>query len=75
VDHELDDFVGPIAVAVLIAIAPTVLLDEAIDRRLDLKQPRSLAVLDPMHESVNRGIQYNFARVTCNLLLRMSISH
>ena len=46
VDHELDD----LAVAVLIAIAPSVLLDEAIDRRLDLKQPRSLATLDPMHD-------------------------
>jgi hypothetical protein len=51
VDHELDDFIGPIAVAVLIAIAPTVLLDEAIDRRLDLKQPRSCVAHAPRRRS------------------------
>jgi hypothetical protein len=33
VDQELDDLIGPIAVAVLVAITLTVLLDEAIDRR------------------------------------------
>jgi hypothetical protein len=45
VDVELDDFVSPRAIAVLIAVNPTVLLDEAINRRLNLKQPRSLAEL------------------------------
>jgi len=43
---QVDHLLGPVAVAALIAITPTLLFDEAIDRRLDLKQPRSRAVLD-----------------------------
>jgi hypothetical protein len=46
VGSQVDYLLSPVVVAVLIAISPTVLLDEAIDRRLDLKQPRSCAVLD-----------------------------
>jgi hypothetical protein len=39
-DHDLDDFVGPVAVAALVAFTPTMPVDETVDRRFTLSCAR-----------------------------------